>query len=351
MTGRRRFRGVYPVLYAFWTAAGRLDHGAMRAQVEHCVAAGAHGVMVLGLVTEVHRMSTAERQEVVEVVGASLAGRVPYAVTVAEADAAAQIGFARMAAANGADWVILQPPPGKGIAEDVLHRHFGAIADALPLPVAIQNNPVNLDSSLSPESLAALVRRHPTITLLKAEGGSVDIATTLSALDGAVDAFGGHGGLEFIAFLRSGGAGLIPAPDCLAVQVAAFEALTSGDPAAIALAERPAQGDPAARGLHDAWRAGHALLRQARHGPAPWRCGGVRPSARPGAHGVRAGGDGARVRRRAPGRGDAAARAGGAARAPGGSREVRGGAPAFQRAVRRAASSSAAVSWKPRVTL
>ncbi len=238
MGAARRFRGVYPVLYAFWDGAGRLDHAAMRAQVEHCIAAGAHGVMVLGLVTEVHRMTTAERQEVVALVGDAIGGRVPYAVTVAERDAPGQIAFAGMAASHGADWVILQPPPGKDVPEAELHRHFGTIADALDMPVAIQNNPVNLDSSLSPEGLAALVRRHANITLLKAEGGSIDIATTLSSLDGTVDAFGGHGGLEYIAFLRSGGAGLIPAPDCLAAQVAMFEALTSHDAGAIALAER-----------------------------------------------------------------------------------------------------------------
>lgn len=234
----QRFRGVYPVLYAFFDRDGRLDHAAMRTQVEHCIEAGAHGITVLGLVTEVHRMTTAERQEVVEVVGAAIGGRVPYAVTVAEQESAAQIAFSRMAAANGADWVILQPPPGKGVPEADLHRHFGAIADGLDLPVAIQNNPVNLDSYLSPEGLAALVRRHANITLLKAEGWSVDIATVLASLDGMVDAFGGHGGLEFLSLIRSGGAGLIPAPDCLAIQVAMFEALTSGDPAATAIAER-----------------------------------------------------------------------------------------------------------------
>lgn len=233
----RRFRGIYPILYAFFDKSGRLDHAAMQAQVEHCIAAGAHGVAVLGLVTEVHRMTTAERQEVVEVVGAAIGGRVPYAVTVAEQDPAAQIAFAKMAERNGADWVILQPPPGKGHSEADLHRHFGTIADGLAMPVAIQNNPVNLDSSLSPYGLAALVRRHANITLLKAEGWSVDIATVLSELDGSVDAFGGHGGLEFLSLLRSGGAGLIPAPDCLRIQVAIFEALESGDPDANRLAE------------------------------------------------------------------------------------------------------------------
>lgn len=235
---QRRFRGVYPVLYAFFDADGRLDHALMRAEVEHCLAAGAHGITVLGLVTEVHRMTTAERCEVVEVVGDAIAGRVPYAVTIAEQDPDAQIAFARMAASHGADWVILQPPPGKGHTEETLHRHFGVIADGLDIPVAIQNNPVNLDSSLSPEGLTTLVRRHANITLLKAEGWSVDIARVLESLDGAVDAFGGHGGLEYISLIRSGGAGLIPAPDCLSAQVLMFEALTSGDAAAIALAEQ-----------------------------------------------------------------------------------------------------------------
>lgn len=234
---QKRFKGVYPILYAFFDEQGRLDHEAMRIQVEHCIAQSAHGIAVLGLVTEVHRMTTAERQEVVEVVGASIAGRVPYAVTVAEQDPAAQIAFAKMAEANGADWVILQPPPGKGHSEGDLHRHFGTIADGLAMPVAIQNNPVNLDSHLSPQGLTALVKRHANVTLLKAEGWSVDIATVLSALDGGVDVFGGHGGLEFISLIRSGGAGLIPAPDCLAIQVAMFEALRSGNPEAIALAE------------------------------------------------------------------------------------------------------------------
>lgn len=234
---KRRFRGVYPVLYAFFDRANRLDAGAMRAQVEHCLEAGAHGIAVLGLVTEVHRMTTAERLEVVATIGAAIGGRVPYAVTIAEHDPEAQIAFAAAAADHGADWVILQPPPGKGRTEAELQAHFGAIADSVTLPVAVQNNPVNLDSSLSADALAALLRRHPNITLLKAEGWSVEIARVINALDGAVDAFGGHGGLEFPALMRSGGAGLIPAPDALALQVAMFEAFASGDADAIEAAE------------------------------------------------------------------------------------------------------------------
>ncbi len=228
-----RFKGVYPVLYAFFDREGRLDREAMRLQVEHCIAAGAHGIMVLGLVTEVHKMDTAGRRALVAVVGELLAGRLPYAVTIGEPDAQEQIAFAHFANSCGADWVILQPPPGAGHSEADLAAHFGTIADALDMPVAVQNNPVNLASSMTPDGLTALLRRHPNISLLKAEGWSVDIARVVASLDGKVDTFGGHGGLEFLSLIESGGAGLIPAPDCLALQVFIYEALTSGDPARI----------------------------------------------------------------------------------------------------------------------
>ena len=65
----RRYGGIYPVLYAFWDAQGRLDRELMRAQVEHCIATGAHGIVVLGLVTEVHKMDVNERLHCVEMVG------------------------------------------------------------------------------------------------------------------------------------------------------------------------------------------------------------------------------------------------------------------------------------------
>ncbi|MEO5771143.1 MAG: dihydrodipicolinate synthase family protein [Burkholderiaceae bacterium] len=226
---RQRFAGVYPVLYAYFRADGRLDPSAMRLQVAHCIAQGAHGITVLGLVTEVHRIDAAERRELVEVVGDAIGGRLPYAVTIAEPSPAEQVAAAAHANLHGADWVILQPPPGAGHSDADLARHFARVAERIELPVAIQNNPVNLASSMSPNALAALVNAHDNITLLKAEGWSIDIARVIEACHGDVDAFGGHGGVELISLMRSGGRGLIPAPDCLALQVAMFDALDSGD--------------------------------------------------------------------------------------------------------------------------
>jgi 4-hydroxy-tetrahydrodipicolinate synthase len=221
--------GIYPILYAFWDEHGGLDGAAMRAQVEHCINTGAHGIAVLGLVTEVHKMDVNERQHLVEVVGTMIDGRLPYAVTVGEPSLMGQVAFSKAAAKAGADWVILQPPLIKGTSQGDLIRFFGSVADALDVDVAIQNNPIDLDVSLSSDALVELNKVHPNISILKGEGFSVDIARTIDGSGGAYQVFGGYGGIEFPALLRSGGAGLIPAPDFLKPQVMMFEAWQAGD--------------------------------------------------------------------------------------------------------------------------
>jgi len=232
----QRFNGIYPVLYAFHRAGGALDHDAMRRQVEHCLANGAHGLMVLGLITEVGKHTTAERHEIVAVVAEALGGRRPYMVTVAEPTQADQLTFAREARRNGADVIILQPPPAIE-RETALLRFFGATADALDCPVAIQHNPFNLAVNLTIEGLVTLHRNHPNFTIIKGEGTAVETAELLERTGGRLACFSGHGGIEFMSNLRAGVAGLIPAPDQLAAQVRIYELFRQGTEDAIAAAE------------------------------------------------------------------------------------------------------------------
>ncbi|MEQ1614833.1 MAG: dihydrodipicolinate synthase family protein [Hyphomicrobiaceae bacterium] len=231
------FHGLYPVLYAFHKASGALDNAAMRRQVEHCLGLGAHGLMALGLITEVGKHTTAERHEIVGAVAEALSRRKPFMVTVGEPTTAEQLTFAREARRNGADVIILQPP-AQIESEAALLRFFGATADALDCPVAVQHNPFNLAVNLSLEGLVVLHRNHPNITVLKGEGTAVETQQLLERTDGKLANFSGHGGIEFMSNLRAGVAGLIPAPDQLAVQVRIYELFRQGTPAALAEAER-----------------------------------------------------------------------------------------------------------------
>ncbi|HEX5079655.1 MAG TPA: dihydrodipicolinate synthase family protein [Geminicoccaceae bacterium] len=244
MAERDRFRGVYPMLYAYFDAGGRLDRGAMRAQVEYCVANGAHGVAALGLGTEVSKLAPEERLSVLAWAADDLAGRLPLAVTVFGATPQAQIDFVAAAAARGADWVILQPPrPAKGetgqkITEDELVDFFGAVADASPLPVAIQNAPRYIGVGLSGGGLDRLSRRHPNVCLLKAEGSAVETRALIELTEGRMAVFQGRGGMEFTDVMRAGCVGVIPSVESCHVQAKMFELMQTGRPQDTAEAER-----------------------------------------------------------------------------------------------------------------
>jgi 2-keto-3-deoxy-L-arabinonate dehydratase len=229
MTGTTGFHGVYPMLYSFFAGDGRLDRAAMRRQVEACLAAGVHGVTFLGIASEMNKLSSNERRQLVEWVTEDVAGRVPVAVTIPEPNVPDQIAFARAARQCGADWVILQPPPVKGVSESELVRFFGAVAQACELPVAIQNNPVNLDVWLGNPALRTLARNHPNIRLLKGEGPLLVVRRMIEETEGAFDVFGGLAGKEVVTTLAAGCVGLIPAPDCVDIHVRIYEAIRRGD--------------------------------------------------------------------------------------------------------------------------
>ena len=140
--------GIYPMLYAFFNAQGGLDRHATRRQVRAFVDNGAHGVAVLGLGTEVNKLSDTERRLLVEWVAEELDGRLPLAITVNAPTVDAQVEFAQFAHSRGASWVILQPPPDRGVPEKFFIKFFGAVADRVDVPVAIQNAPEYLGVGL-----------------------------------------------------------------------------------------------------------------------------------------------------------------------------------------------------------
>jgi 4-hydroxy-tetrahydrodipicolinate synthase len=227
------FRGIYPILYAFFGADGRLDEAAMRKQVRCCLEGGAHGLAVLGLATEVNKLGPAEKRDVVRWAAQEIAGRVPLAVTVAEATAEEAAQFVLDAKALGADWCILQPPPVRGLPESEYVAWYGLVADLVAkrsdIPLGIQNAAAYIGVGLSPAGVAALAKRHRNVKLIKAEDSAVDVQRLIEATDGRLTVFNGRAGLELPDCLRAGCAGMIPAPECADVQARIFDFMAAGD--------------------------------------------------------------------------------------------------------------------------
>ena len=240
-TTKTGFSGLYPMTLAFFDADDRVDLAAMRRETEAIAAHGPDGIGVLGLATEVNKLSLAERHQVLECVAGALDGAMPLSVTVAENSVDGQIAFARAAVDAGASWVILQPPPVKDVPELVLQRFFGRVADRIDVPVGIQNAPMYLGIGLSSEGLVSLHRQHPNIAILKTEDSPLEIARTVEETGGAYDVFAGRDGLELPELMRAGCVGCIPGVEVCDRLIRVSRLLREGDAAAAQAVYREAE--------------------------------------------------------------------------------------------------------------
>ena len=229
-------RGIVPMQYAFFRADGRLDLEAFRVQVEACLRAGAPGIAVLGLATEVGKLAPEERSALLEAAAAATRGRAPLSVTVFGQTAEEQIAFVREAERAGAASVILQPPRVAGIGERELAHFFGRVIDAAQIPAGIQNAPEYIGIGLGVEAIVALARNHPNFRVLKMEGSAMLVRRTIEETGGALAVLNGRAGLELPDNRRAGASGMIPGAEACDALVQVWGGL-GGDAAAADRAE------------------------------------------------------------------------------------------------------------------
>ena len=220
--------GIYPMLYAFFDDRGVLRQDPFRRQVDAALGTQAAGVAILGLGTEVSKLTFDERVEVLEVVAKRIDGCKPLLVTVYGDTITEQIEFSKRAIQSGASALMLQPPSQK-MDDAKLVGFFSKIISAVDCPVGIQNAPEFLGFGLSNESLIALANDHENFTIAKLECNAVNLESVASDLGDSVMLFNGRCGLELPDNLRAGACGLIPAIDTVDKTSEIFAEFTSGN--------------------------------------------------------------------------------------------------------------------------
>jgi 4-hydroxy-tetrahydrodipicolinate synthase len=150
------------------------------------------------------------------------------AVTIGAPSAQERFNLIDLARDHDAAWLILQPAPEAGNDEAALLRAFAAMMECARMPVAIQHAPQYLGAGLSNAAFRKLQAQFPDFTLLKGEGSALETAELIEETAGAFSVFAGRGGLEWPDMLRSGAAGLIPAPEILDTHLAIYRAAKAG---------------------------------------------------------------------------------------------------------------------------
>jgi len=258
-----RFAGIVPILQTPFDDSGALDLDSLRTEIEFCVRAGVHGVVIPANASEFFTLSDAERMRVTEIALEEARGRLPVIVSANGVSSHAAVAFTRHAVAHGADGIMVLPPYVRRAGEAGVHAYYEAVAAAADgRPVIVQNAEPPLGTPLAIPSLVKLIERVPNIRYVKEEvnpGGqrmSALIRAAGERLDGVFD---GLNEIWLLGELDRGACGNMP--NCALADVQAQSAQSvPGGPAGRRRGTAPAAAPVA--------RAGEPVRRRVRQGGA-----------------------------------------------------------------------------------
>jgi 4-hydroxy-tetrahydrodipicolinate synthase len=209
---------------------GRIDRAEFEAQFDWLFANGADGV-VFAMVSEVLRMSSEERDEVVALTCKLAGGRGASVVSVGAESTRVAVRHARHAAEAGADAVMATPPGLVRATDDELMRYFLAIAGAVSVPLIVQDASGYVGTPLSIDLQRRLHAELGDRVMYKPEAPPIGprMGLLMDATGGRAQVFEGTGGLYLIDGYRRGAVGTMPAGDLVWALAALWRALCEGD--------------------------------------------------------------------------------------------------------------------------
>lgn len=213
--------GVLPVLQTPFDSHGAVDHGALSREVTWVLDQGVAGVTT-GMVSELLRLTEQERRSVTETVVEGAVARGSLAVISCGAESTVtSVAFARHAAAVGATAVMINPPLTTTVGTDELLAHFTAIAEAISIPVVVQDASGYVGNPLSFELQTRLLDRFGPQIYFKPEANPIGqrLSRLRDVTGGRARILEGTGGAALLDSFRRGVVGTMPGADvCWAVQ-------------------------------------------------------------------------------------------------------------------------------------
>lgn len=204
-------RGIVPPLVTPLDPDGEVDTRSLRALTEFVLAAGVHGLFVLGSTGEGVSLDAEQRAAVIRTVVDAARGRVPVLAGVTDVSlrrAAASLGAAQAA---GADAAVVAPTYYYVTNQEEIIRLFRGLARRFSLPLVAYNLPQFTKVALEPETIATLAREG-TVRALKDSSPDLSAAREFLIRTRDVPGFTVLTGLEFLvdAAVAMGMAGAVP---------------------------------------------------------------------------------------------------------------------------------------------
>ena len=203
-----KFSGVHWMLATPFHDDESIDSASIANLVDKAVSSGCEGMVCLGVTGEAARLTDRERYQVAEAVIQRAQG-LPVTVGTTAGSTAAAIERSKEAQDLGAAAVMVSPPPMGKPNPDAVLAHYSRLADAIDLPIVVQDYPSTSGVHMSPDFIAKLSSSVPAAQYLKLEDPPTPpkISAIRKLVGDEMPIFGGLGGVFLLEELARGSAG------------------------------------------------------------------------------------------------------------------------------------------------
>lgn len=201
--------GVNIITLTPFDEEGNIDETSLRRLTDFYIDAGVHGMTILGIMGEAHKLTTEERQLVIDITVEQTQGKVPVIVGCTADGTILATELAKNAEKSGADGVMIAAPRNLN-NEAMLFEHFADISKEISIPIIVQDEPVTTGVKMSAELLAKLADEIENVKYVKLEETPTTVKTTkILELTDNMKIFGGLGGVYFYEELDRGAIGIM----------------------------------------------------------------------------------------------------------------------------------------------
>lgn len=223
--------GVLAIVHTPFTDDDLIDGPTLRKSVDWAFSVGADG-LGMGMVSETMKLTSDERRSLARDLVEFTAGRGPVFAAVGAESTKQSLEFATAADKCGCDAVMAVPPLTSRLSEAQLIDHFRAIADAISIPVIVQDASGYIGQAIPIGACVKLLERFGREKILfkpEAAPNGPTLSALRDATGGKARIFEGSGGIFLIDSFRRGIAGTMPGLELLDAIVAVWRALQRGD--------------------------------------------------------------------------------------------------------------------------
>jgi 4-hydroxy-tetrahydrodipicolinate synthase len=222
--------GTYAIMATPFREDGSLDAPGIDRLVDFELGAGVHGLTILGILGEAHKLTEEERGRVVEAFVKRVNGRIPVVVGTSAPATDLAIRYSRQAADLGATALMVAPPTNLRNL-DAVREYYRRVHDAISLPIVVQDEPVFSGVIMPAGFLASITDALPRARTIKLEElpSPVKVGQVLTAAKQPVGVYGGMGGVYLYEELLRGAIGTMTGFAFPEVLVGIYTAFIAGD--------------------------------------------------------------------------------------------------------------------------